>query len=289
VIYIGLLTREKGEEFMVLVCHRESDRRTILGSLHSLSMPLGGDHSTRVPLQTDSTFKKAFKNSVADPPILTSLAMREVGDTTEMKLFVLTENQFFEISTNFEHWEPAEHGQEAGSESDRESGGEDDAARPLEDSKAGGNKKHDDEAMLSGIFGGSSGQSSQAKELAAMADEIMLEKKRARQKGRQKDPDKKHLWALSGLNDKAIDPVDLVLKLSGMRQMNNLEKCAFYQDGIRKIGLNFGEADKVNIIFFDDLTRETWKRAIVAQLTRPDQGANKWVRKFGGGNDAKAG
>jgi len=286
VIYVGLLSRRAGEgeadglteEFMVLLCHRESDRSEILGALHSLSVVPGGDIYSRVPLQTDQIFRKALDTIVVDAPMLMTFAMHEVNGVSELRLFVLTANQFYEITVSFENWFPADQNpEEAGSESDKEVA-EDDLSKQAESGTGGSkHKKGDEEAMLAGIFGGVGETSGAAKRLKQQIDEVMKGKKRARNHPKN-------------VGD---EQVEIILKVSppgapiNPRRMAVLEKLAFYPDDIPKMALNFEDGDKVTMVFFDDATRETWKRTLIGHLTRPDQSGSKWVRSYGGKNHGR--
>jgi len=280
VIYIGLMTRNGGERFMVLVCHRDGDRGEVLGALHSLSMPNGGDNSSKVPLQTDQAFKLAMDQIVGEAPLLAAFAKREVGDVQALRFFVLTDHQLYEIVTSFEYWLPAEQAEDAGSESDREEqGNEDDMTKAQAGGDSGAkHKKNEEEDMMGDMFGGGGDSGAQSKQLKMQIEEVKKTKEKARQKEKipKLDPTGQYIASL----DKSVEAI---MKAEPVRQMSSLEKVAFFPEGTPKMTLNFEGGAKVTMVFFDDTAREHWKRIIVAQLTRSDQApGSKWIRNFHG-------
>lgn len=273
-----------GRSLWFLFCHRDSDRADLLGALHALSVPAGGDHLSKVPLQTDQAFKKSLDILNIDKPLLSVFVKREVEPgLEELRFVVLGEHHFYEIVTSFEFWLPAdgEQAEEAGSDSDQEElGGDDDMAKQQPEGGAGGpkNKKNDDDDMLGEVFGGAGG--AQANEIKSQVREVNSQKEKARVKD-------KNLTAKKDPNGQVINTVDksgeAIMKAEPLRQMNSLEKVAFFPEGTPKMTLKFEGGDEVTMAFFDDTVREHWKRSIVAQLTRADQApGSKWVRNFHG-------
>lgn len=274
-LYVGLMSRNGGEEFIVLLCHRESDRTEMQGCLQALSIPPAGDSSMKVPVQTDQIFKKAVEMVSADAVTLMSFALAEAkgSEKRTLQLFVLSETQLHQFYVQFQFWTPAEQAEEAGSESEDEASDEEGGPKQKREEKH--DKKDEGDQALAGMFGQKG--DSKAKELLAQAEEIDKAREKARGKEKKvKDED--------GIEK---EPQDVLLDLVQSWQISQMEKVAFYPESTPKMALDFEGGSKVIIVFFDDVTRETWRRTLIATMQRPDQSGSKWVRSFGGKSNGR--
>jgi len=274
VVYVGWMKKIIGvsdnydEEYMVIICHRESDRKLIIGALHELSIPKGGSQEHRVPLQMDNTFKKALENQVTEQMLMISFANSlnsDYGDYT-LKLYVLSETQLYEFHVKFENWAPGAEPEDADTDSGAEDSDDGGAANNQAEKKKKGGKTEEVAAL-----GGKSSPDLEA------CLEICRQRKKARDK-----------------SDGSPGPAeggdfDLIVASHAGRQLTTLEKVAFYPDKRPKMCLTFtgtgwsGSKEAVTMIFFDDMSRETWRQAVIGQLQKQDQGGGKWVKSYKSG------
>ena len=62
------------------------------------------------------------------------------------------------------------------------------------------------------------------------------------------------------------------------RKLAKLSKVSFLPDKMPKMQLGFAVEDNVMIEFFDDMSRENWKRCLMQALSK--EGTENWKRSY---------
>jgi len=280
VFYVGLAKNgwDGGEEFMVFICHRETERNGLISTLRAQSIPKGVPQFFKVPVYVDVVFKKAMEDqSIETNFLMATYIMCEEKGEQSLQLFVLSEANLWEIRTNFEKWMPPDVAiaEEIGSDSGgEESGGEDGGMKG--EVGANARKKAEDEQMLGAIFSGGV-QSDPARR---QAEELHANRKKARSKGTgQKMED-----ALAGDGEEGL-LVNIHAENNGAIRIDDLEKVAFYPDHPPRMALTYGSEDgshleRLVLVFLDEFTKEFWKRHIIRLLQKKTSEASKWEPRF---------
>jgi len=278
VFYVGLAKNgwDNGEEFITFICHRETERNNMLSTLRSQSIPRGAPQFFKVPVYVDVVFKKAMEDqSVETTNLMATYLMCESKGERSLKLFVLTEGSLYDVKTNFEKWMPPDVAiaEEIGSDSGGdESGGEDGGTKG--EVGANARKKAEDEQMLGTIFSGGN-QNDPAKR---QAEELHRNRQKARLKGTgQKMEDALNNESEAGLLEASQVPI----------RIDSLEKVAFYPDHPPRMALTYEEhsswgssSERLVLIFFDEFTKEAWKRHVISLLQKKPSEASKWEPRF---------
>lgn len=248
------------EQFMVIVCHREIDRGGLLSTVYELSEPAGGAPKHRVLVQTDGQFKKNMEDQFNDDRKMSTFGYSaNSGASKNMSLFILSESQLIEIQVMWSSWHPPD-----GDSDESESDGEADVelsqwrAERKEGNNAGDGAGPMLQAMMNGQKDADTGHA---------AEHVVKERQTIRA---QED------------SLRAQDQLQRYVLLSKVGQPNllkDLAKVAFLPDKMPKMLLGFGSGSRqVNIEFFDDMTRESWRRALIAVLSRG--GSDHWMRSY---------
>jgi hypothetical protein len=284
VVHIGLARSghwEDGEEFITVICHRETERNGLLSALRAQSIPRGAPQFFKVPLFPDSVFKKALEDTSVQPPFLmaTYLMCEDRGEKS-LKLLVLLEGSLYVIKSNFEKWMPPDIAisEEIGSDSGGEDSGGEDGGMKTEVG-ANSKKKAEDEQMLGAIFAGGGAND------PARVEAENLHKNR--QKARAKGTGQKMEDALKGESE------DGLLSVTNTIRIDNLEKVAFYPDFPPRMALTYEDenpdsaarmfgvsTERMVLIFFDEFTKEAWKRHVISLLQKKTGEASKWEPRF---------
>lgn len=266
------------EEFMIIICHRETDRNDLVSALIQLSQPEGGTFADRVPLQQDKFLKHALLNHVTELIIRCSLLLRGVGGP--LRLFVLSEGNIYEFEVRFENWVPTPTEDD---DDDVEDDGDEDlligpSSRLPEmppDSKKGKPRKLTEYTAFH--------------QLTAIEDAAGLAKERSTaediSKGREDARNNRRNVLATSSIERAREMLLVACNEPPLPQawpLNSLERVAFFPDGMPKMALTF-KTDRGNVdvpmLFLDDTTREQWRRGLMAQLSK-NQASDSWVRSY---------
>eukprot|EP00927_Polykrikos_kofoidii_P047019 TRINITY_DN41113_c0_g1_i1.p1 TRINITY_DN41113_c0_g1~~TRINITY_DN41113_c0_g1_i1.p1 ORF type:complete len:1734 (+),score=288.09 TRINITY_DN41113_c0_g1_i1:173-5203(+) len=267
-------------QHIALVCHVEQDRHELVSALHLASSVPCGDVRDDVPVCGDGFFLETLHDRIAETIVLTSFGRRN----NELCFFVLTDMSMHDFTVNFSSWYPVE-----GRAGDDESLGDDDiASKPLK--RSGGKAAPSTNGtLLANVYGGTSsaevggaaggipgdddaGEESSATYLAMKAGEISDRRRVCRVAA--------DAITEAAMKDGSITWArqNLLRRKSAPRPLRNLERVAFTPDMMPKLHLGFGLGDSLTICFLDDMTRDSWRRQLMATLSK-DAGDN-WVRGF---------
>jgi len=90
------------EQFMTLICHSEVQREELFSTLHVLSEPPGGQFRHRVLIQSDSVFRAAIENTLAESASLMAFVLAEA----RLELFILSDGHVYQCAVHFGRWQP---------------------------------------------------------------------------------------------------------------------------------------------------------------------------------------
>jgi len=258
------------EDFFILVCHRETDRNEVLGLLHALSAPPGGNYFHRVPLQTDPLFRQALEEINAETALLVTFAEVPVnqsvadlgpfGATRESAIFVLSETELSSFRVKFEKWSPLAEERRGLEEGDDEGAEEEPTTTMGRQALADTDTQRKPLDVNAILKHGEDADSTFAENLTKQRQLIR----------RPPNPD-------------SAAAVESLLYSQRKRELKKLQKVAFAPDKRPKMILSFSDGSE-NMMFFDDTTRESWRRLLMKQLCRLDSAEN-WVREFRQGSD----
>mmetsp|Transcript_7849 Transcript_7849/g.18297 ORF Transcript_7849/g.18297 Transcript_7849/m.18297 type:complete len:1939 (+) Transcript_7849:104-5920(+) len=279
VLHIGWLTKDRGrvvENFMRLICHRESDRKELMGTLHALSMPAGGHPKDRVPKQEDRKFREDLESHVTESIVVMVFAERIDAQGQSLPgMFVLSESQLYEFKVNFEHWvPPAEASKDNGGDGDDGDAGSDDergaGGRADEDNRKGKSIRKDHSSRTQIL------PKANGRDLASEVEEITGRRRAARRESQEGGAEELRTSIAGGRGD--------VFSQRNFWFLTSLRKIALSAGGRPKIKMEMDPAESgkhpesIQLQFFDDLGREAWKRSIFAQITRIDQ-RSTWTKQ----------
>jgi len=259
-IYTGWAKRDvlgdKGEEYIVLVCHRDTDRNALLESLHSLSQG-SGMAKHRVPLQMDGTLRRTLEDQISDQILIATFALNARGNT---RMFVMSDAQVHEYTLHFENWTPPDENADDSDEPDVP----EDAVQICPNSNsmplAPRGCAASDMQQLVGTGG--------SNEAVEAATHIAV------QRFQYRDAEQRRLEATLA-NQRKGDLVELT-NAAG-KKLSSLSKVAFLPGKLPKVELGFGNEGTLIIQFFDESSRENWRRHLMGQLSK---GAENWKRHY---------
>jgi len=245
-----------GERHMALICHYEADRNELLGLLHNLSQPEGGLRSHRVPLQSDAAFRRALDEHVTEGVKLTTFACGESGT----ELFALSDDKLYKFHVNFESWlPPVEKGEF--DESEEENG-----------SNAGQPEVHDHhrsvEAAALSVLEAGTGDAPNLDASRAM----MIAEARKRIRSDEDNQRGGFEFATAGSGTSSM-----ISSAQDAQKLGSLTEVRFLPDTTPTLLLGF-PGERVAIQFFDDMSRENWRRILIAQLCK--DAAQNWQRFY---------
>jgi len=265
VLYIGWIESEHRESFMTVVCHKESDRNELLGTLHALSTPEGGTFSHRVPLQPDTVFKEAVDGMVTEGIVLSVFA-ESLADKSRQSMFLLSEGQLYEFDVFWKNWAPPYGEKEADSDGEHHSGDEAMIAAAgrsaLQEKK--GTKNHARPAQSTKYEEFFDEHTKMDEYLETKLKEVVSTRATVREEKNNKQ--------------RAAHPTEDLMKTLWHKPLAALKLIAFHPDVRPRVQMEFGE-ESVIIQFFDDDGREAWRRALMSQISRTDT-KNNWIRHF---------
>jgi len=258
--------REPTEQFMILICHSESERHHLLGKLHALSEPAGGRYKHRAPLQHDLFMRQAFEHKIQDPILVVSFVAGNDGSnggTAEsLPCFVLSESNLYEFRVRWDKWCPPME------EDVNDVDASDDELPKVVDVEPVKPSKHQNP--------GQQGQQADQQALALVpargseADAIVERRLEARMRYEETERQ---------VADKVINNLLFMVQ---ERPLEELTRVAFYPERRPRMEL-FCENRTVELVFLDDITRENWRRNLVGQLRAFDATmGNVWTRHFEG-------
>lgn len=294
---IGWIKENGLEEFQVAICEGSKDRDLLLNTLHALSA--GHAHAElhdRVPMEFDGLFKYVVQDFVNGDWIaaMTYAYREDKGKQKHLGLFALTEMEIFEFSVDFEYWAPNPDDEGADTDDDigpqvddmEEMALEEEFARnnPSGSSQPTANRalRLEDTTMYHQYI-----YSTKESSNRAQMKEIRERREEAKYKG-----DMERLDTASGgffggagnltAKEKKQSMINRtkrhIMKVEMQQPLSALTMIAFHPGSQPIMRLDVG-GESVMIHFFDDATREVWRRALACALNKSDT-SSQWVRDW---------
>jgi len=295
--------KDDREVFQIAICQASKDRDQLINSLHALS----ANHAhaelyDRVSLEFDGLFKHVINDFVNGDWIAALTYAHRVDKGNRLSLFALTEMELFEFSIDFEYWAPdpddegADSDDDIGPEFDDEEmdNEEEEFSRsnpvgPDGSSQPAGNRTihlEDRTAYHKYIY------SSTEQKTSERVKEIRKRREDAKDKGEMMrlDAGAGGFFGVSGnLNAKEkkqtmIDRTKKhIMKVEMQQPLSTLSMIAFHPgaDPLMRLDIGGGShgGEHVMLQFYDDATREIWRRALACALNKSDT-SSQWVRDW---------
>lgn len=302
--YNKLTGQVDGETLDVVICHGVVEARNRASeTLHNLSGP---DVENRVEMVPDAIMRQLMrKKTHTEELVCHTYAYRKEGTTHRMGMFVLSETDFYDFEVHWEHWIcPLEEINELDGGNDVGPKWEDDLDQdelaPLEDRlarmkhvkrtqptfvsdyQAYMNTEHDsNEKTYRGSYWHGKKQNFEA--LAQLRES-------ARQNSKQGVKEPKIGFAIGGKAEESEESPQLkqrkavnyakqnLLSQVAHHSLSHLSEIVFEPTEEPVLQLVFN-TETVNILFFDDVARETWRRGLAFVLNKSDT-ASQWHRDW---------